>query len=169
MDSPITIEPAKPKDAQALLEIHAAAVHQTAASSYAQEILDNWARRPITSDRVERVKQRWIGNPDHRIVVAKQGSHVVGFGFIDSDSQLQGLYVHPDYGRRGIGTKLLAALEQAAIAMGLKHLQADASLNAEGFYRKQGFDIIERGVHRLASGQAIACIKMRKLLTNHEQ
>lgn len=168
MDSPITIEPAKPKDAQALLEIHATAVHQTAAPYYPQESLDHWARRPITSDRVERVKQRWIGNPDHRIVVAKHRGQVVGFGFIDSDSQLQGLYVHPDYSRRGIGTKLLAALEQAAMAMGLNHLQADVSLNAEGFYRQQGFEILEQGMHRLASGQEIACIKMCKPLTNHE-
>jgi hypothetical protein len=60
-------------------------------------------------------------------------------------------------------------LEQAAVALGLKHLQADASLNAEGFYRKQGFDVIEPGVHRLGSGQEIACIKMRKPLVNHEQ
>lgn len=169
MNSPIAIEPAKPEDAQALLEIHAAAVHQTAAPYYSQEILDNWSRLPITGDRIERVKQRWIENPDHRIVVAKHNSQVVGFGFIDSHSQLRGLYVHPDHGRCGIGADLLAALEQAALALGLKHLQADASLNAEGFYRKQGFGVIERGTHRLASGQEMACVKMRKALANHEQ
>ncbi|MBW4460627.1 MAG: GNAT family N-acetyltransferase [Nodosilinea sp. WJT8-NPBG4] len=169
MDSPITIEPAKPEDAQALLEIHAAAVHQAAAPYYSQEILDHWSQRPITSERVARVKQRWIENSDHRIMVAKHNEQVVGFGFIDSYSRLQGLYVHPDYGRRGIGANLLVALEQAAIVMGLKHLQADASLNAEGFYRKQSFDVIKRGVHRLSSGQEIACIKMRKALANHEQ
>jgi len=77
------IEPARPEDAAAILEIHAAAVHQTAAPYYSEEVINSWASLPITSERIERVKQEWIENPDHQIVVAKQSSQIVGFGFID--------------------------------------------------------------------------------------
>ena len=77
---------------------------------------------------------------------------------------LQGLYVHPGFGRCGIGSKILAALEQEAALLGLSYLKADASINAEAFYRKQGFEVIEYGTHQLASGQKMTCVKMRKTL-----
>jgi putative acetyltransferase len=169
MDSPITIEPAKPADAQALLEIHAAAVHQTAASYYSQEILDNWSRLPITGDRVERVRQRWIEHPDRRVIVARHNGQVIGYGFIHIDGELQSLYVHPDHGRRGIGASILATLEREAIALGLTDLRLNASLNAAAFYRKQGFEVIKPGVHQLASGQEMPCFKMCKALANRKQ
>ena len=162
MSGQIRIEPAQPEDAAALLEIHAAAVHQTAAPYYSEEVINSWSRLPITSDRIERAKQRWIKNPDYRIVVARQSNQAVGFGMIDKNNELQGLYVHPDFGRCGIGGKILAALEQEAALLGLSYLKADASMNAEAFYSKQGFEVIGYGIHRLASGQEMACVKMQK-------
>jgi ribosomal protein S18 acetylase RimI-like enzyme len=41
----------------------------------------------------------------------------------------------------------------------------DASINAEAFYRRAGYEILERGVHRLRSGREMACLKMKKTLT----
>jgi putative acetyltransferase len=163
MDDQVKIEPGQPEDAAAILEIHAAAVHQTAAPYYPEEVINSWSR-PITSERIERVKQRWIENPDHRIVVAKQNNQTVGFGFIDKNNELQGLYVHPNFSRCGIGARIFAILEQEAILLGLSYLKLDASINAEAFYSKQGFKVIEYGIHRLASGQEMACVKMRKTL-----
>lgn len=162
MNSPIAIDLAKSEDAQALLEIHAAAVHQTAAPYYAQEILDNWSRLPITCDRIERVRHGWIEHPDRRVVVARHSGQVVGFGFIHREGELQSLYVHPDHGRRGIGASLLARLEQEAMAWGLTHLRLNASINAEAFYRSQGFEVVGPGVYQLASGLEMPCITMRK-------
>jgi putative acetyltransferase len=164
MHDQIRIEPAQAEDAARLLEIHAAAVHQTAAPYYSAEVINSWSRLPITSDRTERVKQRWIENPDQRVVVARQANQVVGFGMINKNSQLQGLYVHPNFGRCGIGGKILAALEQIAASLGLSYIKADASINAEAFYIKQGFEVIEYGTYQLGSGQEMDCVKMQKTL-----
>ncbi|NJP08170.1 MAG: GNAT family N-acetyltransferase [Leptolyngbyaceae cyanobacterium RU_5_1] len=165
MDDQIRIEPARPEDAAAILEIHAAAVHQTAAPYYPEEVINSWARLPITGDQIERFGQRLIENPDHRTVVAKQNNQIVGFGSIDDkNNELQGLYVHPNFGRCGVGAKILAVLEQEALLLGLSYLRLDASLNAEVFYSQQGFEVVEYGVHQLASGQEMACVKMRKTL-----
>jgi ribosomal protein S18 acetylase RimI-like enzyme len=158
----VNIELARPEDAAAILEIHAAAVHQTAAPYYAEEVINSWARLPITLERIERVKQRWLEDPDRRVVVAKKSSQVVGFGFINKNNELQGLFVHPNFGRRGVGAKILAALEQEALLLRLSYLEVDASINAEAFYSRQGFEIMEHGTHQLASGQEMACVKMRK-------
>jgi hypothetical protein len=41
----------------------------------------------------------------------------------------------------------------------------DASINAEAFDRRAGYEIVERGVHRLRSGHEMACLKMKKSRT----
>lgn len=132
----VDIEPARPEDAAVILEIHAAAVHQTAAPYYTEEVINNWARLPITLERIKRVKQRWLEDPNRRVVVAKKSSQIVGFGFINKNNELQGLFVHPDFGRRGVGAKILAVLEQEALSLRLSYLEVDASINAEAFYSK---------------------------------
>lgn len=121
---------------------------------------------PITGDRIERVRQGWIESPDRRVIVARGNGQVVGFGFIHKDGELQSLYIHPDYGRRGIGASILAALEREAIALGLTYLRLNASLNAEAFYRSQGFVVVAPGTYRLASGLEMPCIKMQKDLAS---
>lgn len=165
MKDTISLEFAHNQDAEALLRIHAAAVHTTAAPFYSAEIIHSWARFSFTSERIEKVRQRWIDPPSQRIIVAKHEGEAVGFGFIGLNGELLGLYVHPHFGRQGIGSKILAALEQVAIAAGLTYLTANGSLNAEAFYRQQGFEVMEYGTHRLAAGQEMACVKLRKELS----
>ena len=63
----IRFEPAAPKDAAAILKIHSAAIRQTAASYYSEDIINSWAR-PVTCDRIEQTRKQWIENPDHRMV-----------------------------------------------------------------------------------------------------
>ena len=77
---------------------------------------------------------------------------------------LRAVYVHPRVGRRGVGAKILEQLEQAAVDLRLPELELEASLNAEAFYRRHGYEVLKRAIHRLASGHGMACVKMRKLL-----
>ena len=162
MNEVFKIGPAHPDDAADLLKIHAAAVHQTAAPFYSQAIIHGWSRLSFTPERVDKVRERWIEDPELYTVVARHGDRPVGFGLISNRSELGALYVHPDFGRRGIGGRLIAALEQAALARGLSYLTANASLNAKAFYQKQGFEVLGPATFRLASGLEMACVKIRK-------
>lgn len=167
MNDRIRIELAQPEDAAAIAETHYAAVHQTARSFYPEEVINDWSR-PVNPDRIERIK-RAIENPDEWMIVARQDNLVVGFGSIASKgNQLLGLYVHPSFGRHGIGARILTALEREARSLELPYLQMDASINAEVFYRKHGFEVIEHATHKLASGQEMACVKMRKVLNDSD-
>lgn len=61
--------------------------------------------------------------------------------------QLNYLWVHPNQRRKGYGTKLVAAVEQAARARNCTHLLVEtASFHAPEFYRALGF--AESGVLR---------------------
>lgn len=159
----VRIEPARSEDAVAIVDVHFAAVHQTAALFYPEEIINSWSR-PISNERVERV-QRAIEASDELFLVAKHDERIVGFGsIVPKNNELRGLYVHPAYGRRGVGAQLLNVLEQMAVEYGALYLQMDASVNAESFYTKCGYQVVERGMHLLASGQEMDCVKMQKML-----
>lgn len=164
MEYSINFQSPSPNDARAILEIHYLAVRQTAASAYPKEVIEAWSQNPDDEERIQRIKKAWIENPEHYFVVAKLGDRIVGFGFVHTNGEIQGVYVHPDFGRRGIGGYILAALEDWAIASGLSQLRLDASLNAEAFYKRHGFEVVEYGTHRLRSGLLMECVKMYKNL-----
>jgi len=161
----VGIRPAIPADAVAIIDLHFAAVHDTAAVSYPREILDEWSRSPSEA-RYQRIREA-IANGEELFVVAETASGVVGFGSIlSSQEELHAVYVHPAVARRGIGSQILAELERLAIERGVRQLKLSASLNAEAFYRRAGYEVIERGVLRLSPDIEMACVKMKK---RHDQ
>jgi putative acetyltransferase len=159
----LQIRPATIADAEDMVRTHFAAVHGIASDFYPPEVLEHCSRQPDETS-YHQVRQS-IMNDDELCLVAEDDAGVVGFGsIVPALQELRSLYVHPCFGRRGVGAMLLVRLEQQAIAQGVEQLHMDASLNAEAFYRRQGYEVIERGVHRFHMGQEMACVKMRKAL-----
>lgn len=164
----VVVRPAQPSDAEGIVKVHFAAVHETAAVCYSEEIIRNWSG-PITVQRIERMRHKIQQANGELLLVAQQGEEVVGFGSIVPErNELRAVYIHPSVGRKGVGTQIFKALEEMAISQGLNHLQTSASINAEAFYSKNGFEVIERGSFRLSSGHEMACIKMEKALTQRQ-
>jgi putative acetyltransferase len=161
--SDVEIRPATPADAEAIINLHFAAVHQTAAAFYTNEVLDTWSTPP-DERRYQRIRNA-IAKGDELFVVAEDASEVIGFGSIlPSAQELHAVYVHPKAGRRGIGARILIGLERLAVERGLSRLQLDASLNAEAFYRRAGYEVVERGLFQLGGGVEMGAVKMRKEL-----
>ena len=159
----LNIRPLGPEDAESFLKVHYAAVHQSAKDSYAPDILEAWSGPDIQA-RLARYHER---AKDEVRIGAFDGDTMAGLGVIDPKSnELRACYVHPDYGRMGVGAKIVAALEHIAKGMGLESLTLDSSINAEKFYQSLGYAIIERTSHRLADGTFMPAIKMRKILTD---
>jgi putative acetyltransferase len=152
---------AGPSDVVAIADLHFAAVHQTAATAYSPDVLESWSRRPDES-RYQEVRAAIAGG-DELFLVAEIASEVVAFGsVVPRLRELRAVYVHPTVGRRGIGSQILAALERLALAAGMVDLQMDASVNAEAFYRRAGYEVVKRGTHRLSTGHEMACVRMAK-------
>lgn len=158
------VRPAVAADAAAIVAVHHAAVHRSAAAAYPRETLDAWSGPPGEA-RFRRMREV-IEEGDELVLVAEvEGSRIVGFGaVIPRLEELRSLYVDPDAGGRGVGTRLLAALERLAVERGLARLTLNSSVNAEGFYRRAGYATVERGVHRLGSGHELACVRMVKAM-----
>ena len=77
------------------------------------------------------------------VMVAHSQGNVIGF-VAATDTHIAQLYVHPEYQRRGIGTKLLAwAMRRSAGRLSL--VTFEQNLGAQRFYEHHGFKIIAQG------------------------
>jgi putative acetyltransferase len=159
----IEIKPAVVSDAEDMLKIHSAAVRKTASPYYTSEIIENWAC-PLTEEMRQKYVEA-IQRKDEISVVARIDGRAVGFGWVvPKEKELRAVYVHPDFGRRGVGKRILETLESMAVERGVDILEGDASLNAERFYVKNGFTVVEKTMHKMRSGHLMPCVKIRKVL-----
>jgi ribosomal protein S18 acetylase RimI-like enzyme len=78
------------------------------------------------------------------------------------DARIRAFFVHPDWARRGIGGRILAACEDAAIAAGFKGFELGATLSGERLYKARGYRVIERITVPLANGASMPVIRMWK-------
>lgn len=165
MDEGVRLEQACAGDAGAMLEVHRAAIRGTASAVYDPEIIESWAPLPLQAEHIEGLAQR-IGSGEEVAIVARdRRGTIIGFGsIVPSSQELRAVYVAPEHGRFGIGGMILRALEADARERGLTELGMDASINAEAFYRRHGFQVECRGEHVLGSGRRMACVRMRKRL-----
>lgn len=71
------------------------------------------------------------------------GARLVGFGRVISDGRLHAfiteMIVHPDFQRRGIGARLLAALLEACHEAGITDIQLFSAHSKSAFYTRHGF------------------------------
>jgi putative acetyltransferase len=163
-EAKVLIRGASPDDARGILEAHRAAVFGTARVAYPAEIVEAWAA-VVVPDTVRELALR-IATRAELVVVADAAGAIAGFGSIAPDtSELLAVYVAPDFGGRGIGSRIVASLEDLARRQQIRQLSLDASLNAEAFYLKHGYVVIGRGDHVLRTGASMACIKMQKALS----
>jgi len=131
MERSVRLEPARAEDAEAMLRVHRAAVHGTAAPFYDREIIEDWGSPGPAN--VERLARRIACGHEVAVVARDASGHLIGFGSIlPSAGELHGLYVAPEHGRSGIGGMILKELEVGARQRGLEELSVDASPQRRG-------------------------------------
>jgi GNAT superfamily N-acetyltransferase len=77
-------------------------------------------------------------------------------------AKIRAFFVHPAWARRGIGSIILDACEQAATAAGFKRLEMGATLTGVPFYRARGYAELERMTVPLANGESLAIVRMAR-------
>jgi putative acetyltransferase len=154
-----TIRKAKQEDKESIWRVHAKAIRETCASHYSQEVVRIWAERLRPENYGEAISS-------NEFFVAEENGAVVGFGELNQvGGEITGLYVSPDVAGRGVGWKLLCALEERAHAFGLETLHLTASLNAVSFYERAGFRPLEKVTRTLSPGVERASVRMLKELS----
>src|SRR5665213_2802881 len=154
--STLKIRPAVGGDAAEIVRVRREAILSKAATHYDQTILHDWA----DSADLGRIRKR-ISDPDYVALVAEAGGEMVGFAMAAlSRNELQALYTKPNPVGH-VGRTLLAALENLAFRA-VPFLVCDASLNAENFYKANGYTEECRKDHVSSDGVISRVVQMRK-------
>lgn len=79
-------------------------------------------------------------------------------------AKIRAFFVHPEWARRGIGTRILEACEVAAAAEGFTRLELVSTLPGEPMYRARGFVSGEAFEVPLENGVKLPVVRMTKMI-----
>ncbi len=77
-------------------------------------------------------------------------------------AKIRAFFVHPKWARRGIGSLILEACEEAARAAGFTRLEMGATLSGVAFYKAKGYAAVENQEARLDNGEVLPIVRMAK-------
>jgi GNAT superfamily N-acetyltransferase len=77
-------------------------------------------------------------------------------------AKIRAFFVHPKWARRGIGSLILEACENAALEAGFTRLEMGATLSGAAFYKAKGYAAIENQEVPLGNGEVLPIVKMEK-------
>lgn len=77
-------------------------------------------------------------------------------------ARIRAFFVHPRWARRGLGRRLYAECERAALAEGFRTFELMATLPGEPLYAALGFSPVERVVVRLGVDVDVPLVKMQR-------
>jgi GNAT superfamily N-acetyltransferase len=77
-------------------------------------------------------------------------------------AKIRAFFIHPDWARRGLGSKILEACESAARAAGFSRFEMGATLTGVPLYLARGYHIVERIEVPLPNGAALPIVRMAK-------
>jgi N-acetylglutamate synthase-like GNAT family acetyltransferase len=96
-----------------------------------------------------------------------------GSGEIDVDllldpardaARIRAFYIHPHWSRKGIGSQILTACEEAASAAGFARVELVATLPGEPFYLSRGYEKGEAMQLETPDGESLPAFRMTKSL-----
>jgi N-acetylglutamate synthase-like GNAT family acetyltransferase len=83
-------------------------------------------------------------------------------------AKIRAFFVHPNWVRRGIGSLILNACENAAGAAGFTRLEMGATLSGVAFYKAKGYSQIESQLVPLGNGTTLPIVRMARSLDRTE-
>ena len=77
-------------------------------------------------------------------------------------AKVRAIFVHPDFARRGLGSLILATVEDAAREAGFRRFEMGSTLTGVPLYKLKGYIEVERIAVPLWNGDALPVVKMIK-------
>jgi putative acetyltransferase len=120
-------------DDRATLLVFLRAVRETAIAHYSPEQIEAWA-----ADSGD-LKSWAAARAAAHTFLAIIEDQVAGFTDVDDSGYIDMLFVHPNFGRHGVASALLAHVVAFGRQRGLPALTTFASLTSEPVFERQGF------------------------------
>jgi ribosomal protein S18 acetylase RimI-like enzyme len=136
-----------------MLSIHTRAITLVAVREYGEDMARSWAHG-LTAEGYSRSMA-----DGESFDVAVCDGRVIGFCGYKND-EVCGLYVDPDFGRRGIASALLERAMRALQRNGHRRIMVDSSITAVPFYRRHGFCVVTERTRMTRGGMEVPTADM---------
>jgi putative acetyltransferase len=175
------IRPLQPDDAQGIEKVHKAAIRAFGSQAYDDVQVSAWAATGSDETGWGIGDLTALDDDDRHAVVAEVDGDVAGFGrirlgvipdappdrllaLVDQPvAEVTAVYVHPQYARKGHGSKILAALETSAPDTEATVIGLLAARNAVAFYESNGYETVACRPHVPAEGVKMKTVWMEKV------
>lgn len=77
----------------------------------------------------------------HYFIVAEINNQIVGFSYLTNGNYLDGLFVHKDFQRKSIASKLLRIMEARVAINGYDIIKSDVSITALPFFDSHFYEV----------------------------
>ena len=119
------------EDLELIHEIRRAAILGISSKEFSRTECRTWAERR-SPEYFARVETGAV------VIVENESGEAIAWG-ASVGKRIEGIYVRPESGRRGVGRQLMSELEEQIRERGNSSTRLAASLNAVGFYEKLGY------------------------------
>ena len=163
----ITICLAKPNDASDMAEVHMRSWEVAYKDIIPMEYIKRKnATRPDLFKRIitDENTTQYVIQVDNKTVGIMGIGEAMGDDIDDSYYELYGIYLHPDYYRKGIGTQAVNFAFDKALELGKRFMNVwvfAENINSINFYKKCGF-ITDGKTKTLDCDKVMECIRMKK-------
>lgn len=147
----------KNTDLHAVMDLFYVTVHEVNKNDYSEEQLDAIAPKDANEYHWEKSLEK-----NHTIVV-EEDDKLIAFGNIGKTGYLDRLYVHPDYLRKGIASKLVEELEEYAKKHGSHVINVTSSITSKAFFEFKGYAVIEEQINERRGERLLRYLMEKKI------
>lgn len=147
----------KSTDLHAVMDLFYVTVHEVNKNDYSEEQLDAIAPKDANEYHWEKSLEK-----NHTIVV-EEDDKLIAFGNIGKTGYLDRLYVHPDYLRKGIASKLVEELEEYAKKHGSHVINVTSSITSKAFFESKGYAVIEEQINERRGERLLRYLMEKKI------
>ena len=149
---------AEPAELPALWELRTRAIRAGCAGHYPPHVIDTWCAAAAPATIATLIAAGGA-------LVEEEKGLVIGYVILDLETgEVDAAFVDPAWQGRGVGQRLLAALETLALRHGLCRLFVSSSLNAAPAYERAGYVALRRERYPHRSGVELESVFMEKIL-----
>lgn len=153
----VTIRAGTTGDAPFIQRVHQESIRGVGEGVYSRAETESWA---TGLDPRGYVSGMTHGGESFLVAEASRKG-VVGFCSHSGD-RVYGLYILPEWARRGIGSALLGMAEAAIVASGHVRIRLSASLSGRRFYEGRGYRVVGRLDWKTRGGLVIEALEMER-------
>lgn len=132
-------------DYASMSKVIIACLQKVNSRDYPADVIDGLVQRHTPENLEVNLSEKYA-------LVLKRRGEVVATGALNG-SEIVTVFVKPELHGRGIGRKIMQALEKRALELGYESVEIHSSITAVEFYEKQGYQHLDK-VNRHVGGES---------------